>query len=551
MLQPFGARDLSDEATRPALVSRRWRNRPSTSHREERPMDISYTRSNRNAVALAAICLAQLMFALEISSVPVILATLEKLLRADFKDLQWIMNAYTIACTTVLMAAGTLADRYGRKRMFLISLSAFGAASLICGMTHNAPLLIAARFVQGMGGGSMLICVIAILSNQFQEGAERAKAFGIWGIFLGFGLGFGPMIGGAIAAFSGWQWVFLVHVPLAVLTFLLSLSSVEESSDPDAKKLDLIGIVTLSLAVFGLTYYITQGSEIGFTSGAALAIIAAAIVSFIAFVVVEQINPHPMFDFSVFRIRKFSGAIMGSVGMNFSFWPFIIFLPIFYQTGLHYDVVTAGLSLLAYTLPTLVVPPFAERLSHRYQPGIVVPLGMFTIGLGFLAMRFGAISPLASGWTMLPGSVIAGIGLGLTNTPTTNTTTGSVPANRAGMASGMDISARLISLAINIAVMGFVLVAGIVNRLQHALPHTVALSPVDLQAVAERIAGGGSLESLSQRFPALVQADPSGALLHQALVQGFSWLMLYGGIGVWILGAISFMFFSSGNGRSR
>jgi hypothetical protein len=152
---------------------------------------------------------------------------------------------------------------------------------------------------------------------------------------------------------------------------------------------------------------------------------------------------------------------------------------------------------------------------------------------------------------MLPGSVIAGIGLGLTNTPTTNTTTGSVPANRAGMASGMDISARLISLAINIAVMGFVLVAGIVNRLQHALPHTVALSPVDLQAVAERIAGGGSLESLSQRFPALVQADPSGALLHQALVQGFSWLMLYGGIGVWILGAISFMFFSSGNGRSR
>jgi hypothetical protein len=462
-------------------------------------MDISYTRSNRNAVALAAICLAQLMFALEISSVPVILATLETRLHADFKDLQWIMNAYTIACTTVLMAAGTLADRYGRKRMFLISLSVFG----------------------------------------------------IWGIFLGFGLGFGPMIGGAIAAFSGWQWVFLVHVPLAVLTFVLSLGSVEESSDPDAKKLDIIGIVTLSLSVFGLTYYITQGAEIGFTSGSALCIIAAAVVSFIVFVVAEQINPHPMFDFSVFRIRKFSGAIMGSVGMNFSFWPFIIFLPIFYQTGLHYDVVAAGLSLLAYTLPTLVIPPLAERLSHRYQPGIVIPLGMFTIGLGFIAMRFGAIASFASGWTMLPGSVVAGIGLGLTNTPTTNTTTGSVPSNRAGMASGMDISARLISLAINIAVMGYVLVAGIVDHLQHALPHTMALSAVDLRTLAERIAGGGNLESLGQRFPALVQADPSGTLLHEALVQGFSWLMLYGGASVWILGAVSLIFFSPGNRRGN
>ncbi|CAB3671962.1 MFS transporter [Trinickia soli] len=505
-------------------------------------MDISFTRSNRNALALAAICLAQLMFALEISSVPVILATLEKLLHADFKDLQWIMNAYTIACTTVLMAAGTLADRYGRKRMFLLSLSVFGVASLICGLTQSAALLIAGRFIQGLGGGSMLICVIAILSSQFKEGAERVKAFGIWGIFLGVGLGFGPMIGGAIAAFTGWQWVFLIHVPLAVLTFVLSLGSVEESSDPEAKKLDLIGIVTLSLAVFGLTYFITQGSEIGFASRAALGIIAATFVSFIAFVVVEQINPHPMFDFSVFRIRRFSGAIMGSIGMNFSFWPFIIFLPIFYQTGLHYDVVTAGLSLLAYTLPTLVVPPVAERLSHRHQPGIVIPLGMFAIGLGFMLMRFGATASIASGWTMLPGSLVAGIGLGLTNTPTTNTTTGSVPSNRAGMASGMDISARLISLAINIAVMGVVLVAGIVDHLRDALPNT--LSAADLRMLAERVAGGGSMESLLQHFPVLAQADPSGTILHAALIEGFSWLMLYGGFGVWVLGAVSFLIFS-------
>lgn len=511
-------------------------------------MDISYSRSGRNTVALAAICLAQLMFALEISSVPVILPTLEKLLHADFRDIQWIMNAYTIACTTVLMAAGTLADRYGRKLLFITSLVVFGVASLICGLTHSAPLLIASRFVQGMGGGSMFICLIAILSNQFKEGHERVKAFGIWGIFLGFGLGFGPIIGGVIAELAGWKWVFLVHVPLAILTFFLAMGSVEESRDPDARKLDLAGIVTLSLAVFGLTWYITQGSEQGFTSRSSLYIIAGTVVSFVLFVVAELVNAHPMFDFSVFRIRKFSGAIMGSIGMNFSFWPFIIFLPIFYQGALHYDIVAAGLSLLAYTLPTLVIPPLAERLSHRYQPGVIIPLGMFTIGLGFILMRFGASAEHASGLTMLPGSLLAGIGLGLTNTPTTNTTTGSVPSNRAGMASGMDISARLISLAINIAVMGFVLVAGISDYLENVLP--TVFDAAQRQSLAERIAAG-SVDGLAERFPALAQADPSGTILHGALVHGFGWVMLYGGLGVWALGAISLVLFGTQRSAQR
>jgi MFS family permease len=142
---------------------------------------MTMSRSSRNTVALAAICLAALMFGLEISSVPVILPTLEHVLHADFKDMQWIMNAYTIACTMVLMAAGTLADRYGRKRIFLASLAVFGITSLICGVAESAPVLIVSRFLQGMGGGAMLICQIAILSHQFQAGRKRAKAFAAWG----------------------------------------------------------------------------------------------------------------------------------------------------------------------------------------------------------------------------------------------------------------------------------------------------------------------------------------------------------------------------------
>ncbi|MHA4811199.1 MFS transporter [Flavitalea flava] len=485
--------------------------------------------TGKNTVALIAVCLAALMFGLEISSVPVILPTLETVLHSDFKEIQWIMNAYTIACTTVLMATGTLADRFGRKRVFIISILLFGITSLFCGLAQTTRVLIISRFLQGMGGGAMLICSIAILSHQFREGLERGKAFAIWGIITGVGLGFGPIIGGAIVTVFNWQWVFLVHVGIAMITAILVFRGVQESRDPQAKKLDIAGIISLSLAVFGLAYFITQGQAIGFKSIKGLGILGATALSFIIFLRVEKKHAHPMFDFSVFRIRRFSGAIIGCIGMNFSFWPFMIYLPIYYQSALGYDIITAGLSLLAYTLPTLVVPPLAERLTLRYQPRNIIPSGLLMIGLGFLLMRYGSSVAHASWLTMLPGSLLAGIGLSLTNTPVTNTTTGAVTPDRAGMASGIDMSARLITLAINIALMGFILVEGIYSYLESVLSGSVA--PSQLHTAAERIAAG------------LSAADLSDAIVHAALAQGFGWVMLFGGVGVCILSLVSFLIF--------
>jgi len=499
-------------------------------------------RIRKNTIALSAVCLASLMFGLEISSVPTALPVLGKVLHGNFQQMQWIMNAYTIACTTVLMAAGTLADRFGRKRLFIVSLFLFGITSLICGLAHDAPVLIVSRFLQGMSGGTMLISHIAVLSHQFREGRERSRAFGWWGVIFGFGLGFGPIIGGVIVAVLNWRWVFLIHVPIAVLTLALVLSGVQESNDPQAKKLDILGIVTLSLAIFGFTYFITQGPDLGFSSVAALGVLAASVLSFLIFIWVEKTNPHPMFDFSVFRIRNFSGAIFGSIGMNFSFWPFMIYLPIYFQSGLGYGSVTAGLSLMAYTLPTLVIPPLGERLALRYHAGTVIPVGLFTIGLGLLLMKYGSAAAHASWLTMLPGSLLAGVGLGLTNTPVTNTTTGSVSSTRSGMASGIDMSARLITLAIDIAMMGFILVEGISSSLKSAFPG--ALQAPQLHTLAEAIAAGNAA-SLRDTSPVLSSLASSGAVFHAALVHGFGLVMLYGGFGVWILAALSFVVFGS------
>jgi hypothetical protein len=196
-----------------------------------------------------------------------------------------------------------------------------------------------------------------------------------------------------------------------------------------------------------------------------------------------------------------------------------------------YDGVTAGLALLAYTLPTLVMPPVAERLTLRFRPGFVIPAGLFTIGAGFMLMKLGSGGAATDWRTMLPGCLVAGIGLGLTNTPVTNTTTGSVSRDRAGMASGIDMSARMIALAINIALMGFILAGGVADALQAAAP--AGLDSATLHRLAESLAAG----------TALPPSDLPDGILHQALAQGFGRVMLYGGFCVWALAGASFLIF--------
>jgi len=476
-----------------------------------------------------------MMFGLEISSVPAILPTLERTLHANFQQLQWTMNAYTLAVATVLMAAGTLADRYGRKRLFVASMIAFGLSSLVCGIAPNIAILIAGRALQGATGGAMLISQIAVLSQQYDDARERAKAFGWWGIVFGFGLGFGPAIGSGITALMGWEWVFLVHVLITILTVFLTAVSVRETRDPNAQHLDLAGIVSLSAAVFCLVFFITQGSRLGFINPVSAGAAAIAVVSFASFMAIELSKSHPMFDFSVFRIRRFSGAILGSMGMNFSFWPFMIYIPIWFEAGLGLDGLAAGVALLAYTLPTLIVPPFAERLLLRRGPGLVIPVGLFTIGVGFLIMKFAPDAGEAILPVTLLGALVAGIGLGVTNTPVTNTTTGSVSSDRAGMASGIDMSARMISLAVNIAVMGFALMSGILASLRAVLP--VSADPALFPRLAERIASG-NLSVLDEP-----SAKLSSEIAHKALVAGFDWVMLYGALGVWTLALLSLLAF--------
>jgi hypothetical protein len=265
-----------------------------------------------------------------------------------------------------------------------------------------------------------------------------------------------------------------------VVTLVLLALGVRESRDPDARRLDVPGIGTLSLAVFGLVFYITQGPELGFTSAVELAVLG-----------------------------------------------------------------TAAAVMLAYTVPTLVLPPIAERLALRYRPSVIIPLGLYVIGGGLLLMNLGSGADGAGWATIVPGALLAGTGLGLANTPVTNTTTGSVPGDRSGMASGIDMSARLVSLAVNIAMMGLLMAVGIAASLRERLAGR--LTEPQVQALAERVANGDDPASLQEAFP---QLDSAAGVVGPALAQGFGLTTLYGGIAVCVIATASLITFGRGDRRA-
>lgn len=214
------------------------------------------------------------------------------------------------------MAAGTLAERYERKRIFLIFTAAFGITSLICRVADHVSLLIAARYLHGMSGAAMLVGQIAVLSHDAQGGRERAVAWGWWGVIFNIGLGFDPIIGGATVAVSIWEWVFLIRVFFAAMAFLLTVAGVHEAKEPQTCSLDIAGMPTLSLAVFCLALYTTQGPDFGLGSPIGIAILSVAVRSFVDFLIAEKVGARPTFDFSVFRTRCFSGAIIGSLAIT-------------------------------------------------------------------------------------------------------------------------------------------------------------------------------------------------------------------------------------------
>src|ERR1700677_3552047 len=290
---------------------------------------------------LIAVCVAIFMLLLDITVVNVALPDIQRSLHSSFSDLQWVVNAYALTLAAFLLTAGSVADLIGRKRVFVAGLVVFTCASAVCGLSSSPLMLNLARAVQGTGGAMMFSTSLPLLAQPF-HGRERGTAFGVFGAVTGAAVAVGPVLGGLITSGIGWKGIFFVNVPIGVVAVLVTLSKVEESRDPNATGVDWAGLITFSASLFLLVFALVQGNEKGWGSTEILALLIAAGVLMIAFVLAEHLQSRPMLDLALFRRPAFAGASIVAFAISASFFAMFLYLTLYIQDVLNYSPLQAG-----------------------------------------------------------------------------------------------------------------------------------------------------------------------------------------------------------------
>ena len=468
--------------------------------------------------ALIAICAATFMLLVDVTIVQVALPRIQRDLHASFTSLQWVIDAYALTLSALILTCGTLADRIGRKRVFLSGVAVFTLASLACGLSSSDTMLIASRAIQGLGGAAMFATSLALIAQEFQ-GRERGVAIAAWGSTVGGAVAIGPLVGGILTDGLGWQWIFFVNVPIGVATVALSRTRMVNVRDPNAKRLDWAGLVTFSAALFMLIFALLRGSDVGWGSSQILALLAGAALLLAAFLLVELRQDRPMFDLTLFSNRAFCGVSLGTFLLGAGMFAMFPYITLYLQNALGYSPLQAGLRLLPATLLTFFVPLATRRGTARLAPAL--PLGA---GLGLTALGIALMGGLTihSTWTaLLPGLLLTGVGIGLANPAIANIALGVVSPERSGMASGISNTFRVGGLAIGVAALGALFQHRLGTSLQASLGHP---APALTKAVAS--GGAHAAAAAAPHRPDVVQA----AL--RAFTEGLNTILLIGACAV-------------------
>jgi len=406
---------------------------------------------------LRVVCVSTALLLLAVAAPQVALSAIAESLRAGFSDLQWVLSGYALALAVFLLTAGTLADRFGRRRLFLIGLVVYSAGSGLCALAPSAGMLVAARLVQGVGAAVVFPSSLAILAEEFQ-GAERRRAIGTWGAVIGLAFAAGPLIGGLLVDLLGWRSVFAINVVLAVPILLLALRWVRESRDPDPPPVDWAGVTTLSAGLFLGVFAVLRANALGWTSATVLACLAAAALLLLAFVLVERGTARPMLELSLFRNGTFTGAtVIVAVLAGGTFGAFA-YVTLFLLDVQGRSPVEAGLVLAPLAVASFVVSALAGRAQARVPLRAALATGMLVVAAGMLLLRAGLRAD--AGWlALLPGLVVTGAGAGLANPLVTFAHLGVLPPAQGGLASALNNTARQVGLAVGIAVLGALLEA--------------------------------------------------------------------------------------------
>jgi EmrB/QacA subfamily drug resistance transporter len=409
---------------------------------------------------LAAVLAAIAILMLDIAVVNTALPTLADDLDTDLGGLKWVLDAYTLALASVVLTAGSLADRFGRRRLFVIGVAIFTVSSVAAAASGSIEALNAARAVQGLGAAIMFAVSLALLANAFPTHAERSVAFAAYGATIGGSFAIGPFVGGAVTQALGWEWVFLINVPIGIVVLAIAVTKLRESRDPYPRKLDLPGQITLIGGLFGLVYGLLNVAEHGWADARVLVPLAAATVLLAAFIAVQAFTRVPMMPLELFRDPSFAGAQITAAAISAGLFASFIYIMLYLQQVLGLSPMEAGLAIVPGTVINLLVAGSTVKLAERFPPGVLIGAGLLLVSFGLAWMT---VLDTGSSWLDLqPGFALAMVGAGLFN-PTVSAVALDVPESRAGLAGGIHDTARQAGISIGVAALGTLIPAGAVG----------------------------------------------------------------------------------------
>jgi EmrB/QacA subfamily drug resistance transporter len=484
--------------------------------------------------ALACVAVGTFMLLLDITIVNVALPAIQKDLNASFSDLQWVVDAYALTLASLLLVSGSIADIIGRRRVFVIGLVLFSAASLACGLATTPTMLTLARAVQGFGGAMLFATSLALLAHAF-TGRERATAFGVWGATIGGAVAIGPLVGGALTDSLGWEWIFFVNVPIGIVAAVVTQAKVEESKDPSPSGVDWLGAVTFSASLFMLVFALIRGNEEGWGSGIIVALLVGSVATMILFVVIERRSKAPMLDLALFRKPTFAGASIVAFVLSASMFAMFLYIVLYIQNILHFSPFDAGVRFLPLSLVSFFVAPIAGKLSARLPARVLLGGGLLVVAVGLLLMA--GISDDSKWTTLLPGFIVAGAGVGIVNPNLAQAAIAVVDPRQSGMASGINSTFRQIGIATGIAALGAIFQ----SRVQDKITASLAGTPLAGHAsdIAHGVTSGGG-QQLAGSVPKAQQGLVQHAATH-AFVSGLNELFLIGAVLAFVGAALTFV----------
>lgn len=418
---------------------------------------------------------------LDTNVVAVVLPTIARDLGASFAEIEWVISTYILCFASLLLPAGAIADRFGRKKVFLAGIALFAAASLLCGVAPSTTALYLARALQGIGAAVLLPSALAIIAHTFHGEAERNRAWAIWGGMMGLTMVLSPMLGGVIADLLGWRWAFNVNLPVCLALAAAVLAFVDESADANARRLDPIGILSFSSAMFGLTWGLINGQAQGWGSLAAICGFAGSIVAFGIFIAAELMQERPMLDLKLFRLPRFVGAVLAMFAYAGCAQVMASLLPLFLQNGLGRTPLATGFAMLPFALAMLILPQVGRRLNGILASEQVLFIGLALVAAGDAVTGWGA--HIGASGLVIGGMALLGSGGGLLNGETQKAIMSVVPRERAGMASGISTTARFSGILLGFAVLSGVIATtarGVLTRATYPASFADAVVAGDL-----------------------------------------------------------------------